>query len=143
MNPAAYLDAAKAQIGVESDYELARRLDIPKQDISRYRLGQRIMNTYICTKLAITLELDPIAVIADIESQTEKNEKRREFWRSFLSRVGMVAAVLCTLALSYSDGLETGAATSGGVVLLAISSATTAYFYRRRVSHNGAFSPSI
>ena len=54
-------------------------------------------------KTVIALELDPAHVIADLEEQREKNEKRREFWRSFLSRAPMLLAVLaCTLALSFS-----------------------------------------
>lgn len=54
-------------------------------------------------KIAITLQLDPAQVIADLEEQREKNETRRDFWRSFLSRASMgTAALVCTLALIFS-----------------------------------------
>ena len=103
MKPSAYLDAVKAQLDIESDYQLAKRLGIPNANMPGMRNGTRKVSNDIAFKLAIALELDPSQVIADLEEQREKNEKRRDFWRSFLSRAPKLIAVLaCTLALSFS-----------------------------------------
>jgi len=84
MTPSEYLDQIKAKIGVESDYALAHTLDIPKQRISAWRASSAWPDAYACARIAVTLNLNPQDVIADIESQREKNPKRAEFWRSFV-----------------------------------------------------------
>lgn len=107
MKPSAYLDAIKAQMNIESDYELAKRLEVGRGRIVEMRKGSRPVPLDIAFKIAITLELDPAHVVADLEEQREKNEKRRGFWRSFLLRAPMLLAVLaCTLALNFSATCE-------------------------------------
>jgi len=104
MKPSAYLDAVKAQLNIETDYELAKRLGVPRGHVTEMRSGKRGVQIAVAFKLAIALELDPASVVADLEEQREKNEKRRAFWRGFLSRAAALAAVLaCTLVLSFSS----------------------------------------
>lgn len=103
MKPSAYLDAVKAQLNIQSDYELAKRLEVGNGRIVMIRNGERPIPLAMAFKIAITLQLDPSQVIADLEEQREKNEKRRDFWRSFLSRASMgIAALACTLVLIFS-----------------------------------------
>lgn len=102
MNPNEYLDAAKAKIGIESDYELAHRFEMPRQQVSDIRKGKRPMDNATAYHVAIALDLDPAMVIADLEAQREKNPQRREFWAGFIQRAAVVAALVCTLALSFS-----------------------------------------
>lgn len=103
MKPSAYLDAVKAQLNIQSDYELAKRLEVGNGRIVMIRNGERPIPLAMAFKIAITLQLDPAQVIADLEEQREKNEKRRDFWRSFLSRASMgIAALACTLVLIFS-----------------------------------------
>lgn len=109
-----YLDAAKIALGVSSDYELAKRLEVSKQAMSSYRHGERSPDTYMIFKVAITLNLDPATVLADLESQREKSGKRLDFWKGFLSRAAIVGAIVCTLALSFSGMQGSGHATHGG-----------------------------
>lgn len=115
MKPSAYLDAVKAQLNIDSDYELGRRLDLPSKSIPAIRKGTRYVPLNIAFKIAITLELDPARVVADLEEQREKNPKRREFWQGFLSRaVSSLAVLLVTLALSLSGISGNEAARLGG-----------------------------
>jgi len=103
MKPSAYLDAVKAQLNLPSDYELAKRLGVPNANIVGYRNGERNVPLDVAFKLAIALEMDPAAVVADLEEQREKNEERRAFWRGFLSRAStVIAVVLCTLVWNFS-----------------------------------------
>lgn len=118
MTPSEYLDAAKRRMAIESDYELAKRLGISRSWIPSMRSGVRNVPLDVAFKLAITLALDPAEVVADLEQQREKNEKRREFWTGFMSRARQVAAVvLCTLAVSFFAISGNGAATHGGFSL--------------------------
>jgi anti-sigma-K factor RskA len=115
MKPADYLDAAKARLNIESDYELAKRLEVRNGAISEMRSGSRHVPLDVAYKLAITIELDPALVVADLESQREKNPKRQGFWTGFLSRAAMlVLAVACTLALSFSGTYGSAAGAAGG-----------------------------
>jgi len=102
MKPTEYLDAAKARLNITSDYELAARFGTGRASISEIRNGKRNMPLDVAFKLAITLEIDPAQVVADLESQREKNPTKRGFWSSFISRAAIVAALVCTLALNFS-----------------------------------------
>lgn len=110
MKPREYFDAAKARLNIQSDYELAKRLGASNKHMPAMRKGTRNVPLDVAFKLAITLELDPAEVVADLESQREKNEERRAFWRGFISHARQAAAVvLCMLALN-SFGIYGGAA---------------------------------
>lgn len=128
MTPSEYLDACKAKIGVESDYKLSKRLDCPNGYVAEMRSGKRGVPLEIAFKLAITLELDPATVVADLEAQREKNPKRRDFWAGFIRRAAVVAALVCTLGLSFSGISEGEAAALGGAM-----AASAAYFLARQL----------
>jgi hypothetical protein len=116
MTPAEYFDAAKNRLNIASDYELAKRLCIGANNMTYYRNGSRNIPLDAAFRLAITLELDPATVVADLESQREKNAKRRDFWTGFISRAAMViGALACTLALSFSGGAGSALERPGGL----------------------------
>lgn len=103
MKPADYLDAAKARLNIASDYELAKRLLERPNNMTGYRTGDRNIPLNVAFKLAVILELDPAQVVADLESQREKNPDKRAFWDSFMSRAKSVAVLICvTLAFQFS-----------------------------------------
>lgn len=100
MSPNEYLDAAKQEMQLQSDNELAQRMGVHRARISQYRSGKQWPDNYFVMKLAIALKADPVAVLADLESQREKRPERAEFWRSFLSRAALVVVLAVTLASS-------------------------------------------
>lgn len=128
MTPSEYLDAAKKSMGITSDNELAKRLGTTRQRISAYRLGQQSVSPETTFKLAIALNQDPAMIFADLESQREKNPKRAEFWRSFLSRATLAALLVCTLAWSAIGISDSAARALGGML-----TASAALFLARRV----------
>lgn len=128
MTPAEYLDACKAKIGVESDYELLKRINDDPRHSTGYRNGSRAIPLATTFAIAITLELDPATVVADLEAQREKNPKRRDFWAGFIRRAAVVAALVCTLGLSFSGISEGEAAALGGAM-----AASAAYFLARQL----------
>lgn len=115
MSPNEYIDAAKQEMQLQSDNELAQRMGVHRARISQYRSGKQWPDNYFVMKLAIALKADPVAVLADLESQREKRPERAEFWRSFLSRAALVVVLAVTLAWS-STAISPAAAgrTSGG-----------------------------
>lgn len=111
-----YFDAAKARLNVTSDYALCKRLDLPNGSLPAMRKGERAVPLDVAYKLAITLELDPALVVADLESQREKNENRRAFWAGFISHARAAAVMLaCMLVLSFSGGLGSEQKARGGL----------------------------
>jgi plasmid maintenance system antidote protein VapI len=90
MTPIEYLDACKRQIGIKSDYELARRLEWNKQGISNVRKGQRSLPSEIAYRMADILGLAHSVVWADIEAHQEKDPKKRAYWEEFLARAAVI-----------------------------------------------------
>lgn len=114
MTPAQYLAACKTKLGHCSDYALAKKWDIDKGYMSKVMRGQRPINGHLSMLIAITLELDPVQVLADIEAQ-QQTGKAGEFWRSFRSRVQTLAMVLLyTLAFALSGGTANDPGATGG-----------------------------
>lgn len=94
-----YLDKVKKKLEISSNYAVARVLEIDRQMVNAYYRGERVPDAYACTRIAIALGEDPAVVMATIYEETEKNEKRREFWRDFASHASKAAAV--TLVSSF------------------------------------------
>jgi transcriptional regulator with XRE-family HTH domain len=79
------LDDAKAELGIDSDYKLAKYLEISNGYIAEWRRGKRIPDAYACMRLADALKIDPIQLLAQIEAETEKNEAPPELLAGFVS----------------------------------------------------------
>lgn len=112
MDMSKVLDEAKEKLGVESDYGLAKKLGIPNPRISEYRSGKATPDAYACARLADALGVDPLALLAQVEAATEKNEARRNYWRAVSERVGagIVAGMLIVFSVlpnnSEAQGLD-------------------------------------
>lgn len=102
------LDDAREKMNLTSDYELAKRLEIDKADISHYRKGKRIPNAYACARLAEVLDMDPFELLAQVEAATEKNEARRSYWRAVAERIaaGTVAGFFVVAVLANDVGFR-------------------------------------
>lgn len=133
MKPAEYMDACRAKIGAQSDYELLKRMEDDPRHSTGYRNGTRAIPLATAFKMAITLELDPAQVVADLESQREKNEKRRVFWAGFMQRAALVALLACTLVLTFSGISATEPSKVGG----ALAASAVAFWLARwrRIIH--------
>ncbi|OIQ91148.1 hypothetical protein GALL_269450 [mine drainage metagenome] len=109
MNGKEYLEACKTRLQVDSYYKLAIELDIAESDVHFYAHGKRLPSVYACFKIGECLGIDPSIIMADIASETEKNPKKRAFFKSFMSCLKVaVAGVLITAALLNSSTDEGG-----------------------------------
>ena len=95
----------KIAAGIKTDYKLAKILEIHSGRIADYMNEKRTLDNYACMKIAILLKRDPAEIIATIEADTEKNEKRRTFWADFLQRAQQAGRVL-TLGLIFIMSLQ-------------------------------------
>lgn len=107
----------QVKLKVSSEYALAKELAIPTQRIYDYMGGKRKPNAYALVKIADCLGLDPLALIAEYEELTAKNETEKGFWANFRLRVkqplrGLMLALLCIATLLTGPQL---AKTHGGV----------------------------
>lgn len=115
MKASEYLDKCKIALGVQTDYALAKALEIPTQRIADFYKAKRWPDAYACARIALALKLDPFEVLSDIESQSAKTESRAAFWRGFIGRSRKVAgflllALICGVSYIPGNGAETKAA---------------------------------
>lgn len=105
------IEQVRGKMEGATDYKIAQVLDLPTQRLSDYVKGDREADTYACAKIAEVLERDPLEIIAQVEAEAARTEKKRQYWRSFFSglkRAPHVAAWCAMLAFS-GLGLPGGA----------------------------------
>lgn len=108
-----YLDRVKEKLAISSNYAVAKALEIERQRVNDYYRGERVPDSYACTKIAVLLGEDPALVIAEIQAESETNAKKRSFWRDFVSRVGKLAVVIVASIFMLSYAHESMAANGG------------------------------
>lgn len=95
------LDRAKQMANIESDYKLAKALGISAGNLSNIRKGRAHPSNEVAVQLATLAKLDEMRVIAEIELRTANTEKKQMFWKCYLEKHGITAA-LCMIALGIS-----------------------------------------
>lgn len=97
------IEQVRTKIEGATDYKIAQVLDIPRNVMHYYIAGERAADAYGCAKIAEILERDPLEVIAQVEAEAARTEKKREYWRSFFSglkRTALGVGFLLTLGSS-------------------------------------------
>ena len=84
MNGKEYIQACKEKLKIDSNYKLANELDIRESDLNFYNRGERALSVYACFKIAECLGIDPAEIIADVNSESEKNPHKRNYFKSFM-----------------------------------------------------------
>ena len=100
------LQKVKDKTGAESDYKLAKVLDIPTQRIADYRSGKRAPDVYACTKIAIMLGVDPLEIISEVEARSAQTQAKRDFWRDFRQHTGKAAVMVLALGFMTSSPVD-------------------------------------
>jgi len=93
------LNEIKAAKGVETDYALAKSLDLHSGLISDYYSGKRSPNEYACLKIAEALGRPLDEIMASVRIEAEKDENRREAWRKYYKSIGGIAASFMLMVL--------------------------------------------
>jgi plasmid maintenance system antidote protein VapI len=85
------LDEVKKANGIESDYALAKRLDVLPQTISNYRHGRTQMSDEIAVAMAAMIERAPAPILAQLAAERAKSPEVAKVWREAakaLARIG-------------------------------------------------------
>lgn len=111
------LDRLKEKRELRTDYAAAKVLGISTARMHDYRSGNRNPDNYTLTRIAIELGIDPMTLIAELHAATEKNEKKRTFWRDFflqINKLPVLAGLICTAFLLAASGNTEAASYIGG-----------------------------
>lgn len=97
---AVFLDAAKARAGIESDYRLAKTIEITHAAISEWRNGKSLPNESTIVKLCALSGDDPDLVAAQIQAKRSKDAAARALWSRVALRLqgAASAAILSVVA---------------------------------------------
>lgn len=108
------IEQVRAKLDGATDYKIAQALDLQQEYIRRYVKGDAA-DAYACAKIAEILERDPLEIIAQVEAEAARTEKKREYWRSFFSGLKRTAhgIALCVMAAGFGSGLQAGNAEAG------------------------------
>lgn len=108
-----YLNDAKKTLGVDSDYAMAKFLNVSGATISRYMSGDRIIDDYAAAKIAGALGIDAMIVIAAANAEREKTVERKDYWRNFYERLGGMAASIAVAGCIVIAGSDSANASTG------------------------------
>lgn len=89
-----YLDLTKAKLGIESDYALAKRLELSKGAISTIRLQKGFIGEDTAIKIALILRIDPVEILAATAAERTKNAMAKTVWRDLSERLSTATACI-------------------------------------------------
>lgn len=99
MSTIEFLDRVREAHSIRSDYALAERLGLTRQQVSKYRSRKDYMSDETAARVAELLGVDPGFVLATIHAERSKNDDTRALWVGIaerLQRAGVAAlAALC------------------------------------------------
>lgn len=130
------LDAVKAAKNAQTDYALAKALELHRWLISDYYAGKRTPNEYACMQIAKAINMPLDLVTATIRMEAEKDEKRRNAWREYYKSIGGLAASIMIFVLASVTLIVTTtppALAKSATYEYAFSNNTNYAYYRRRI----------
>jgi len=80
MKPSEYLDQARKELGLPSDYALQKPLQLSKQQLSKYRNDQDAFSDEVAIRIATVLELPVWRVLVDMHTFRAKSPEARAAW---------------------------------------------------------------
>lgn len=103
-----YLDKCKQVLDFNSDYKLAKRWEIDDSSMSQYRSGKLKADPYLCFRIAETLHESPSKIIAEVESENQRNEVKSLYFKRFFSISGLwiTIAIMCLNFTTFSPSAE-------------------------------------
>ena len=95
-----YLDHMKKVLKIDSDYALAKTLDVSRHRISLIRTGRLHLNNAECLKIALIASLDVREIIAAVGIE-RGDEATRKLWKDYVKKhIGQALACVGGLTIS-------------------------------------------
>lgn len=108
-----WIDAVKRRHGLDSDYAVAKLLEVSTSHISHYRNGRSTMDPYMAARVAELLDLEPIQVIACAEAERARDAGKKDFWKRLAACV-LIAAGAGSVSLTPAPAQAAGSLHNSG-----------------------------
>ena len=110
MNTIEYVEAVKKQLRIESDYALAKHLDIPRQTASKWSRGKSQLGDENAIEFAKILEMPEGIILADMHAERATDTHTRNAWARVAQQLSTVSAtVILAVGLAFTPAqVETG-----------------------------------
>lgn len=95
-----WLDAVKAALDIQSDYALAKKLDIRTTRIANYRMGRSFIDEDMALRIAEVLRIDAAVVLASAAAERAKRPDVKKAWERIAKT--MSAAVFALFFVGFS-----------------------------------------
>jgi hypothetical protein len=82
-----YLDLARRQLGLPSDYALQKPLGVTKQQLSRWRTGVDSFSDGAAVKIAELTGLPAERVLVDAHFEKAKTPEEKAVWRAIMEKI--------------------------------------------------------
>ncbi|MFM0642088.1 helix-turn-helix transcriptional regulator [Paraburkholderia metrosideri] len=70
----------KAKLGIESDYALAKALNVSRSAVSKWTSSKGTFDEDTCFQVADVLGLRPFEVVAAMHAERARDDQHRAFW---------------------------------------------------------------
>lgn len=87
----------KVNLGIKSDYKLAKALECPRQRVSELMSGKVKPDAYFAVKIGGILNVHPLILLAEFEAENAKTVDRKTFWLNFGQRIKTGAVAMLVL----------------------------------------------
>lgn len=110
-----YIEAAKKELGIESDHAMTKALNVSPTTISGYRHRNRKMDDKIAIKVAHILRVPEGQVLADMQAERAQDKLVKKAWKNLARTLqGAVAATLLVLTIGTMNPTSWGVAKGYG-----------------------------
>lgn len=83
-----WLNALKHKTKINSDYGLAKLLELSPQRISRYKQKHDYLGPETAAKVADELGIDPAVIYAACHAERSRNDRERAIWERIYTDIG-------------------------------------------------------
>ncbi len=87
MSTLQYIAAAKSRLGIESDYALAKKLNVTRSYVSKIQSGNMVVSDKTACQLAEILDINPARVVIAAHAERETDPKMQAVWAGLLSKI--------------------------------------------------------
>jgi predicted transcriptional regulator len=98
MKASEWIDKVKASRGWDSDYRVAKELELTRQAVSEYRNRVKTMDEETSIRVADALNVDPAAIIIDQIAERSKSPAVQ----AALRRIAHSLCILCKVTIATS-----------------------------------------
>ena len=110
-----WLQEVKKRHAVTSDYALSKLLDVSRQHVSNWMLGNNTLSDYAALKVADALGINPLEVIASMNAERAARIVEKQAWERLAKKLATAAMILIFSGISIAPEQSRAALPDRGV----------------------------